>query len=74
MRTSAELIEICNKYFADVFEESGVDNQVLISFFGHFSQDTVNRLLEQLEGHLNRINEAKRPTKRIFSIVALDYS
>jgi len=69
MRTSAELIEVCNKHFADVFEESGADNQVLISFFGHFSQDTVNRLLEQLEGHLNRINEAKRPTKRIFSIV-----
>jgi hypothetical protein len=69
MRTSSELIEKCNKHFANVFEISGIDNQVFISFFGHFSQDTVNRLLEQLEAHLDRYNETKRTTKRIFSIV-----
>jgi hypothetical protein len=69
MRTSSDLIEKCNKHFTNVFEISGDDNQVLISFFGHFSQDTINRLLEQLEAHLNRLNETKRTTKRIFSIV-----
>ena len=69
MRTSSELVEKCNKHFASVFENSGEDNQVLISFFGHFSQDTINRLLEQLEGHLNRLDEIKRTTKRVFSIV-----
>jgi len=69
MRTSSELIETCNKHFANVFEHSGKDNQVLISFFGHFSQDTINRLLEQLESHLDRLDEIKRTTKRVFSIV-----
>ena len=69
MRTSSELIETCNKHFASIFELSGEDNQVLISFFGHFSQDTINRLLEQLESHLDRLNEIKRTTKRVFSIV-----
>jgi hypothetical protein len=69
MKTSSELIEKCNKHFAEVFEISGDDNQVLISYFGHFSQETINRLLEQLEAHLNRFSESKRTTKRIFSIV-----
>jgi hypothetical protein len=69
MRTSSNLIEKCNKHFTNVFEISEDDNQVLISFFGHFSQDTINRLLEQLEAHLDRLNETKRTTKRIFSII-----
>ena len=69
MRTSTELLETCNRHFAEIFERAGSGNQILISYFGHFSQDTVNRLLEQVEEYLNRLDEIKKTVKRVFSIV-----
>ena len=69
MEATSEIIDTCNNHFADIFEKSGDDNQIFISFFGHFSKDTIDRLLEQLEDNLNGVDEIKRTKKRIFSIV-----
>jgi len=69
MNSSTELIEVCNKHFSDVFEKSSDSNKILMSFFGHFNQDKINRLFEQLEIQLNNLIQTKRVKKRIFSIV-----
>ena len=69
MRTSAKLIDTCNRLFSGVSESQSESVSVLISYFGHFNQENLNHLLFQTEEHLVAGNELKKITKRVFSIV-----
>lgn len=69
MKTSAELIETCNRLFSGVSEFSDSSTKILISYFGQFNQGNLNQLLYQTEEHLKVLNESKKTSKRVFSIV-----
>lgn len=68
MKTQSQLFDTCNDHYTRTFEEIQVNKRVLISFFGHFSQNRVNQLLEKMESDLSLLQETKRSAKRVFSI------
>ena len=68
MENASQLIDTCNDFYTRTFEELQADKRVLISFFGHFSQNRVNQLLEKMESDLALLEESKRSAKRVFSI------